>query len=166
MQFWTAKSSPWIGLASPPFYDLMKRDCPAVYYVFDILWLNGRDLRGLSLIERKKILRSVIPRKSSCIGFVSHIDRGALKLFELVKKSDLEGLIVKRKDGKYAAQTLWYKVLIPPIRRKTAGRNFFNASELSAKRLYVVFADALMFAAGLGLDTYSTRRATKQDILR
>jgi ATP-dependent DNA ligase len=32
---------------------------------------------------------------------------GALKLFELVKKSDLEGLVVKRKDGKYAQQTLW-----------------------------------------------------------
>ena len=40
-----------------------------------------------------------IPRKSSCIAFVSHVDRGVLKLFELVKKSDLEGVVVKRKDG-------------------------------------------------------------------
>ena len=56
------------GTGRPAFYDLMKRDCPAVYYAFDILWLNGRDLRALSLLERKKILRSVIPRKSSCIG--------------------------------------------------------------------------------------------------
>src|ERR1051325_9916554 len=126
MQFWTAKSSPWIGLASPPFYDLMKRDCPAVYYVFDILWLNGRDLRELSLLERKKILRSVIPRRSKCIGFVSHIDRGALKLFELIKKSDLEGLVVKRKDGKYAAQTLWYKVLNPTYTQKTDRHEFFQ----------------------------------------
>jgi len=65
------------GTGKPAFYDLMKRNCRAVYYAFDILWLNGRDLRGLSLIERKKILRSVIPRNSSCIGFVSHVDRGA-----------------------------------------------------------------------------------------
>jgi ATP-dependent DNA ligase len=126
MQFWTAKSSPWIGLASPPFYDLMKRDCPAVYYVFDILWLNGRDLRELSLLERKKILRSVIPRRSKCIGFVSHIDRGALKLFELIKKSDLEGLVVKRKDGKYAQRTLWYKVLNPTYTQKTGRQDFFQ----------------------------------------
>jgi bifunctional non-homologous end joining protein LigD len=110
----------------PAFYDLMKRQCQAVYYAFDLLWLNGRDLRGLSLLERKKILRSVVPRKSSCIGFVSHVDRGALKLFELVKKEDLEGLVVKRKDGKYAQQTLWYKVLNPSYTQKTARQEFFQ----------------------------------------
>jgi bifunctional non-homologous end joining protein LigD len=41
----------------PAFYDLMNRQCQPVYYAFDILWLNGRDLRELSLLERKKILR-------------------------------------------------------------------------------------------------------------
>jgi bifunctional non-homologous end joining protein LigD len=41
----------------PAFYDLMKRQCQPVYYAFGILWLNGRDLRELSLLERKKILR-------------------------------------------------------------------------------------------------------------
>jgi bifunctional non-homologous end joining protein LigD len=114
------------GTGKPAFYDLMKRDCQAVYYSFDSLWLNGRDLRGLSLIERKKILRSVVPRKSSCIGFVSHVDRGALKLFELVKKSDLEGLVVKRKDSKYTAQTLWYKVLNPTYTQKGTRQVYFQ----------------------------------------
>jgi ATP-dependent DNA ligase len=59
----------------------MKRQCQAVYYAFDIIWLNGRDLRDLALVERKKILRSVIPRKSACVGYVSFLDRDALKLF-------------------------------------------------------------------------------------
>ena len=75
----------------PAFYDLMKRQCQAVYYAFDIIQLNGRDLRELSLLERKKILRSVIPRKSTWIGCVSYADQGALKLFELVKKMILRG---------------------------------------------------------------------------
>ena len=75
----------------PAFYDLMKRQCQAVYYAFDIIQLNGRDLRELSLLERKKILRSVIPRKSAWIGCVSYVDQGALKLFELVKKMILRG---------------------------------------------------------------------------
>src|SRR5690242_4541189 len=88
------------GRGRPAFYDLMKRGCNPVFYAFDIIWLNGRDLRGLSLLERKKILRKVIPRKSSSVGCVSYVDRGALKLFALVKKSDLEGLVVKRKDDK------------------------------------------------------------------
>jgi hypothetical protein len=52
----------------------------------------------------------VIPRKSSCVGCASYVDRGALKLFELVKKGDLERLVVKRKDGKYTQQALWYKI--------------------------------------------------------
>jgi len=75
----------------PAFYDLMKRQCQAVYYAFDIIQLNGRDLRELSLLERKKILRSVIPRKSTWIGCVSYADQGALKLFELVKQMILRG---------------------------------------------------------------------------
>jgi bifunctional non-homologous end joining protein LigD len=86
----------------------MKRQCQAVYYAFDILWLNGRDLRDLSLLERKKILRSGIPRQSSSVGYVSYVDRQAMRLFEIIKKDDLEGLMVKRQDGKYSQRTLWY----------------------------------------------------------
>jgi bifunctional non-homologous end joining protein LigD len=64
----------------PAFYDLIKRKAQVVYFAFDLLWLNGRDLRELPLLERKKILRSVIPRKSSWLGYVSFVDRGAEKL--------------------------------------------------------------------------------------
>jgi ATP-dependent DNA ligase len=106
----------------------MKRQCRPVYYAFDILWLNGRDLRNLPLLERKKILRSVIPRKSFWVGCVSYVDRAALKPFESVKKGDLEGLVVKRKDGKYTQQTLWYKILNPGYTQKPAGRIFFKES--------------------------------------
>ena len=114
------------GTGRPAFYDLMKRQCQAVYYAFDIIWLNGRDQRELSLLERKKILRSVIPRKSAWVGCVSYVDHGALKLFELVKKGDLEGLVVKRKDGKYTQQALWYKILNPTYTQKTGRHEFFS----------------------------------------
>ena len=114
------------GSGRPAFYDLMKRRSQPVYYAFDILWLNGRDLRELSLLERKRILRPVIPRKSSSVGCVSYVDKGALKLFELVKKGDLEGLVVKRKDSKYTRQTLWYKILNPTYTQKTGRQEFFQ----------------------------------------
>jgi ATP-dependent DNA ligase len=110
----------------PAFYRLMKWQCQPVYYAFDILWLNGRDVRNLPLVERKKILRKVIPRKSSSVGCVSYVDRGALKLFELVKKGDLESLVMKRKDGKYAQRTLWYKVLNPTYTQKLNRQEFFE----------------------------------------
>ena len=57
---------------------------------------------------------------------MSYIDRGALKLFELVKKGDLEGLVVKRKDGKYTQQALWYKVLNPGYTQKAGRQDFFQ----------------------------------------
>ena len=114
------------GTGKPAFYNLMKRQRQAVYYAFDILWLNGRDLRDLSLLDRKKILRSVIPRKSSRVGFVSYVVTGALKLFELIKKGDLEGLVVKRKNGKYSQRTLWYKILNPAYTQKTGRYEFFQ----------------------------------------
>jgi ATP-dependent DNA ligase len=55
------------------------------------------------------------------------VDKDALKLFELVKKSDLEGLVVKRKDGKYAQQTLWYKVLHPAYTQKLGRQELFQS---------------------------------------
>ena len=82
----------------PAFYDLMKRRCQVVYYAFDIIWLNGRDLRELSPLERKKILRTVIPRKSSWIDCVTYVDRGAL----------------------------WYEILNPAYTQKTGRQEFFQ----------------------------------------
>jgi ATP-dependent DNA ligase len=52
----------------------MKRQCQAVSSAFDIIWLNGRDLRELLLLEHKNILRSVIPRKPSWVGYVNYMD--------------------------------------------------------------------------------------------
>jgi ATP dependent DNA ligase domain len=60
----------------PAFYHLMRRKCQPVYYAFDLLWLDGKDLRDLPLLERKKILQSILPRKSSWIGYVSFIGHG------------------------------------------------------------------------------------------
>jgi DNA ligase-1 len=77
-------------------------------------------------LSAKKILRKVIPRKSSSVGCVSYVDKDAVKLFELVKKSDLEGLVVKRKDSKYTQQTLWYKVLNPSYTQKTGRHELFQ----------------------------------------
>ena len=110
----------------PAFYRLMKRDRQAVYFAFDLLWLDGADLRELPLIERKKILRSVIPKKSVWVGYVSHIERNG-RIFELIKAHDLEGLVVKRKDGKYNPQTTrWFKVINPLYSQKAGRQEFFQ----------------------------------------
>jgi hypothetical protein len=86
---------------------------------------NNSDLKRFEF-NNPRVLRSIVPRKSSYIGYVSYADRGALNLFELVKKSDLEGIVVKRKDGKYSQQTLWYKILNPTYIPKSGRLEFFS----------------------------------------
>jgi bifunctional non-homologous end joining protein LigD len=94
---------------------------------FDLLWLNGEDLRELPLLQRKKILRSILPKKSSWIGYVSFIGHTrAKRLFELVKAKDLEGLVVKRKDGKYSPAVRWFKILNPKYSQKAGRQEFFE----------------------------------------
>jgi bifunctional non-homologous end joining protein LigD len=41
----------------PQFYSLLRRRSPQHFYAFDVLWLDGKDLRQLSLMKRKQILR-------------------------------------------------------------------------------------------------------------
>lgn len=51
---------------------------------------------------------------------------GGAETLELLKKGDLEGLVVKRKDGKYSQQTLWYKVLNLSYTQKAGRQKFFQ----------------------------------------
>jgi hypothetical protein len=44
--------------------------------------------------------------------------------YQLVKARDLEGLVVKRKDGRYRPETKWFKILNPEYSQKAAGRIF------------------------------------------
>jgi len=62
------------------FYELMFRRGHPFFYSFDLLWLNGADLRGLPLVERKIRLRELIgPRNDSRLLYLDHVDGNALK---------------------------------------------------------------------------------------
>jgi hypothetical protein len=45
---------------------------------------------------------------------------------ELLKARDLEGLVVKRKDGKYRPETKWFKILNPGYSQKAGRQEFFQ----------------------------------------
>jgi bifunctional non-homologous end joining protein LigD len=82
-----------------------------VYYVFDILYLNGEDLRGKSLVERKKILKKIVPKKS-IIRYSEHIEETGIEFFEAAAKQGLEGIMAKRKSGIYISRRTddWLKI--------------------------------------------------------
>jgi bifunctional non-homologous end joining protein LigD len=83
------------------------------YYVFDILWYNGRDLRGLPLSARLEILDAVLPKGSELIRQSQTFDVGGIEFFEAAKKMKLEGIIAKRADSLYTADARsreWLKI--------------------------------------------------------
>lgn len=71
-----------------------------VYYVFDLLWVDGRDLRDMPLRERKQLLKSLLPNNPH-IRYSDHIATEGVELFEKIRGQALEGIIAKRGDSPY-----------------------------------------------------------------
>ena len=65
------------------FNDLLFRRRECVFFAFDLLFVNGEDLRTLPLIERKGRLKKLLRRKQSRMLYVDHIDDNGLQLFKL-----------------------------------------------------------------------------------
>jgi len=71
------------------------------YYLFDILWLDGRDLTQLPLTERRDILRSVMP-DNDILRMSDNFEATGTEFFAAAKKMGLEGIIAKRADSTYS----------------------------------------------------------------
>ncbi len=85
-------------------------------YAFDLLWLDGEDLRDLPLLERRWRLRTIVPAASSRLLYLDHIEELGVGLFELACERDLEGIVAKPKESPYrevGGKTLWMKVKNP-----------------------------------------------------
>jgi len=89
--------------------EILSKRYPLKFMFFDILELDGKDLRNLKLIERKKIL-------SKLDGYENFVEvewtEDLWGLWEYVVKRDLEGIMLKRKDSRYVAGRSgnWLKV--------------------------------------------------------
>jgi bifunctional non-homologous end joining protein LigD len=82
------------------------------YYVFDILWCDGHDLRGLPLTERKEILKTILPTKSP-IRYSDHIHGQGKAFFKTAQNQALEGIMAKNGNSLYRAgirTDQWLKV--------------------------------------------------------
>ncbi len=82
-----------------------------IYYVFDLLYLDGYDTRKLSLIERKTLLKDFLP-VSEHIKFSEHIDTYGTELYAVAKKRGIEGIMAKKKAGTYTSSRNgdWQKI--------------------------------------------------------
>jgi bifunctional non-homologous end joining protein LigD len=82
-----------------------------LYYVFDLPYLDGYDLRGASLVDRKQLLRSIVG-DGALVRYSDHVDGNGAAFLDEACRLGLEGIISKRADSPYQAVRgrSWQKV--------------------------------------------------------
>lgn len=75
-------------------------DGTLIYYVFDLLWLDGRDLTGETLLTRRELLRQQLP-PDGIIRMSEVFEAPVKELLDAGRKIGLEGLIAKKADSLY-----------------------------------------------------------------
>jgi bifunctional non-homologous end joining protein LigD len=88
------------------------RSANMLYYVFDILYLDGFDLRAAPLIDRKRVLKELLTGVGPPILYSDHMMENGQKMFEHAGAMGLEGIICKRSDAPYRSgrSESWIKV--------------------------------------------------------
>jgi bifunctional non-homologous end joining protein LigD len=97
----------------PDFLALLHgRHVPTCVYCFDLLELNGRDLREQPLVQRRARLQALLMRAKSDLLRFSESFSDANALLAECSRRGLEGIVAKRKDAPYrsGARSGWIKV--------------------------------------------------------
>ncbi|WP_419694416.1 RNA ligase family protein [Mesorhizobium muleiense] len=89
---------------------ITKRQHDLYFVAFDLLHINGHDLRDMALQERRDILAGIIP-PGIRIQFSQALPGDAKAIYHLVDRAGLEGMVSKRRDSKYRSgpSTNWLK---------------------------------------------------------
>ena len=100
----------------------------AIFYAFDLLWLNGVDLRRTPLLERKSRLCELVREShSQRLLYAQHIEGAGKELFAEICRRDLEGIVAKRKTGLYRqGRPDWLKVKNRAYSQAEGRHDLFN----------------------------------------
>jgi bifunctional non-homologous end joining protein LigD len=80
--------------------EILSTEIPATYYLFDILYLDGRNLEALPFLERRRILSEVV-EESTRIKISDFIEEAGKKVLDKTKSMGLEGVVAKHKSSRY-----------------------------------------------------------------
>jgi bifunctional non-homologous end joining protein LigD len=107
--------APRIHAQRPLDIEHARANVPVVYLVFDLLALAGRDLTGLPLVERKRILSQLV-RGRGLVRVLDHIEDDGSALYDFCRRERLEGVVAKRKQAPYRVgprrTTDWVKLKV------------------------------------------------------
>ena len=87
-----------------------RHELQIVYYLFDVIYLDGYDLRLVALEQRKQVLSQIIA-PSELVRYSDHFPEG-LALFEVAKQKGLEGILAKKRASHYEERRSreWLKI--------------------------------------------------------
>jgi len=107
---------------------LFRREWPH-FYAFDLLMLNGRDLRSMPLTERKRRLATIMPKVECRVLFLDSLAERGRDLFRVACERDLEGIVGKWARGTYqtdARRTSWLKIKNPEYSQMEGRAELFD----------------------------------------
>jgi bifunctional non-homologous end joining protein LigD len=109
------------------FRELMhRRRQDVTFYAFDLLWLDGEDLRSLPLLERKRRLKRLLKGRAGLL-YAAHVERRGTQLFEAICSKDLEGVVCRHKLAPYVEKpATWFKVINPDYSQMRGRKEMFD----------------------------------------
>ncbi|MVN92872.1 DNA ligase D [Mucilaginibacter aquatilis] len=90
-------------------------DGALVYYVFDLLWYDGKDITQLTLVERQTILKSILPANDDRVRIGQVFTTNGKSFFKDAEKLGLEGIIAKKRNSTYTPDLRskdWLKIKV------------------------------------------------------
>ncbi|RYY70805.1 MAG: DNA ligase D [Chitinophagaceae bacterium] len=127
-----------------------------LFYVFDILWLDGRSLMDLPLLERRKILEEVLPKNNDSILLSQAFKAKGTTFFKTAENMKLEGIMAKKEDSLYtpgARSKEWLKIKTQTRQEVVIGGYTLNegsAKAFSSLLVGVFKKNKLMYTGKIG----------------
>jgi bifunctional non-homologous end joining protein LigD len=139
---------PRIAVADPNTIAHLARRTPVTLFLFDLLYLDGYDLRNVALSERKRALASIL-EPSPVMRYSDHFVNQGEEMLQAARATGLEGILAKRATSKYESKRShdWLKIKIVWQQEfiicgyTTGERDYFSSLVLglyeTGKRVYV-----------------------------
>lgn len=156
-----------------PRFQLLQKgeEGEAVFFLFDLVWLDGEDLRARPIEERRALLEKLVGKRSSgAIRLAEQTTGNARAALESAAAAGHEGLIAKRRGSLYESRRskAWVKLkAINAQELAVIGYNPSNgsASEIGSLLLGVVEDGTMRYAGKVGTGYSSRQRAELRKLL-
>lgn len=153
-----------------PRFQLLQQGVDTILFAFDLIWLNGHDLRSQPLEQRRDLLRKLLKKPPKFMRISEEIDEHARRALEIAAARGYEGLIAKQHGSPYENRRTktWLKIKAHNAQElAVAGYTPSSHSEreIGALLLGVVDGGELTFAGKVGTGYSAKQRAEFQRIL-